>query len=142
MDFQLAVCGENFRRVPAEFERARERLGERIIQWGRVEDWGDYVRLLWEADIVVSTALHDFFGAAVVEAIYCACRPVLPDRLAYPEHFPQEQWPNCLYRGFDGLLERLEEAIKEPYLNLQATVARYDWGVIAEKYDALLAAVK
>jgi glycosyltransferase involved in cell wall biosynthesis len=135
------VCGENFRRVPAEFEWARENLGERIVQWGRVEPWEAYIRLLWEADIVVSTAVHDFFGAAVVEAIACGCRPVLPKRLAYPEHIPREQWSHCLYADFDELLERLEQAIREPNLNLQAAVARYDWDVMANQYDVLLAAV-
>jgi glycosyltransferase involved in cell wall biosynthesis len=141
LDFRVAVCGENFRRVPAEFERAQERLGDRILQWGRVEAWTDYVRLLWDAEVVVSTALHDFFGAAVVEAIYCACRPVLPQGLSYPEHIPKERWPDCLYTDFDELLERLEEAIRDPALNLQMAVARYDWGMMAKKYDALLAAV-
>lgn len=138
ISFQAAVCGENFRRVPAEFNRARKRLDERIVQWGRVDRFDDYARLLWAADIVVSTAIHDFFGAAVVEAIYCGCRPVLPQRLAYPEQIPQEQWASCLYEGFDGLLAQLRQAIIQPKLDLQAAVARYDWGTMASRYDAML----
>jgi len=138
ISFQAAVCGENFRRVPAEFNQARKRLGERIVQWGRVDRFDDYARLLWAADIVVSTAIHDFFGAAVVEAIYCGCRPVLPQRLAYPEQIPQEQWINCLYENFDELLAQLRQAIIQPKLDLQAAVARYDWGTMASRYDAML----
>ena len=139
--FRAAVCGENFRRVPSEFDRARERLGDRIVVWGRVEPFEAYAKLLWAADIVVSTAVHDFFGAAVVEAIYCGCRPVLPNRLAYPEHIPQEQWPHCLYEDYDGLLKRLRQAIAHPGLSLQTAVARYDWGRMAAEYDDLMEAV-
>ena len=73
-----------------------------------------------------------------MEAIYCGCRPVLPQRLAYPEQIPQEQWANCLYEGFDGLLAQLRQAIVQPKLDLQAAVARYDWGTMAGRYDAML----
>jgi len=142
LDFQVAVCGESFRRAPAEFEQARERLAGRIIQWGRVDDFEEYARLLWKADIVVSTAQHDFFGAAMVEAIYCGCRPALPNRLAYPEHIPPEQWAHCLYQGFDGLLDLLRRAIARPSLDLQAAVARYDWEKMGPCYDATLEAVE
>jgi glycosyltransferase involved in cell wall biosynthesis len=141
VDFRVAVCGESFRRVPSEFDHARERLGERVIQWGRIEPVEVYAQLLWTSDIVASTAIHDFFGAAVVEAIYCGCRPVLPRRLAYPEHIPQEQWAACLYDGFDQLVERLRGAILQPQLNLQPAVERYDWECMISQYDAAMAAL-
>jgi len=37
---------------------------------------------------VLSTARHEFFGIAVVEALLAGCLPWLPDRLSYPELLP------------------------------------------------------
>jgi len=140
IDFRLVVCGENFRRVPAEFDRARAQLSDRIMQWGRVKA-AQYGRWLWAADIVVSTAWHDYFGAAVVEAIYCGCRPVLPQRLAYLEHIPPTLWPETLYTGPDQFLTLLKRAIDQPKLDLQSAVKRYDWQTMAPIYDQKLGAI-
>ena len=38
---------------------------------------------------MLSTARHEFFGMAVVEAMQCGCLPWLPDRLSYPELLPE-----------------------------------------------------
>ena len=78
LDFGLILLGESFRNQPAEFLEARQRHPERIVHFGYAEEAETYRRLLWKADIVVSTAIHEFFGTAVVVACYCGCFPVLP----------------------------------------------------------------
>jgi hypothetical protein len=101
--------------------------------------------LLWQADIVVSTALHEFFGAAVVEACYCGCFPVLPNRLSYPELIPETHHKDCLYDNYEGLLKRLHQAIfhveEKRQFSLQAEMARFDWRRMAPCYDRLLGRV-
>jgi glycosyltransferase involved in cell wall biosynthesis len=138
--FRVALAGENFRVQPAEFGEARERLGDRLVHFGYAESEADYARLLWEADVVVSTAIHEFFGVSVVEAIYCGARPVLPKRLSYPELIPPAHHARCLYEDFDGLLARLRAALAspEPCPELCAAVARFDWSVMGPVYDDLL----
>jgi glycosyltransferase involved in cell wall biosynthesis len=141
--FQVILAGDSVRLTAYEFEAARERLGTRVIHYG----WADaatYVRLLWQADVVVSTALHEFFGISMVEAIYCGCLPLLPRRLAYPEVIPEGHHGVCLYDGFDDLLERLRWALTRPdearqaALGLPEAVARFDWASVAPQYDAAL----
>ena len=141
-DFGLILLGESFRNLPAEFVEARERLPERIAHFGYAEDGATYARLLWQADVVVSTAVHEFFGAAVVEACYCGCLPVLPRRLTYPELIPAEYQERCLYEDFEGLVGRLRGAmsrIEETRgISLREEMGRYDWGEMALLYDDLI----
>ena len=145
LDFGLVLLGETFRNRPDEFLEARERLGQRIIHFGYAEDTATYGRLLWQADIVVSTAIHEFFGAAVVEACYCGCFPILPRRLSYPELIPREHHAACLYDDFEGLLSRLRWALTHVHearrLSLAPAMAGYDWAVMAPRYDDLLESV-
>ncbi len=140
LDFRVALAGESFRVQPAEFDAARARLGERLAHYGYAERLADYARLLWDADIVLSTAIHEFFGVSIVEAIYCGCLPVLPRRLSYPELIPAELHERCLYDDFDGLLSRLRGALAAPQAPeiLRGWVAQFDWSVQAGAYDALM----
>lgn len=145
IDFRVAVLGEHFVRVPPEFDEAQERLADRIVQFGYAESRAEYARWLWQADVVVSTAIHEFFGAAVVEALYCDCYPLLPDRLTYPQFIPADDRADCLYDTNAGLTERLAwaaahlEAVRAR--SWRDHVARYDWGAMAPVYDDTLARV-
>ncbi|QDV08945.1 Glycosyl transferases group 1 [Planctomycetes bacterium Poly30] len=44
----------------------------------------DYIGHLGQADVVVSTARHEFFGIAFAESMAAGCTPLAPDRLNYP----------------------------------------------------------
>jgi glycosyltransferase involved in cell wall biosynthesis len=142
VEFTLVLLGESFRNKPAEFLEARQRLGERIVHFGFAEDAATYGRLLWQADIVVSTAKHEFFGVSIVEACYCGCLPVLPKALSYPELIPTSVHEMCLYDGFDGLVAILRRAIdrigETRALSLRPHMAQFDWGRMAPHYDRLM----
>lgn len=85
--FRLAVLGESFREAPAVFRKAREKFAAEVVRWGYVASHGEYLKALGECDIAVSTARHEFFGLAALEAAACGCALLLPRRLAYPEIF-------------------------------------------------------
>lgn len=145
IDFEVAVLGETFRRRPQIFEQARQQLGRRLIHFGYVESFEAYVGWLWRADILPVTALHDFFGASVVQAIYCNCHPLLPQRLAYPEHLPGADHADFFYTDFDDLLARLRDLLGRPaerdLRSARSAVAHYDWQIMAGRYDDALAAI-
>lgn len=90
-DFRLSVVGEQFRQSPEAFDQIRQRHQARIVNWGFLPDRAEYDRLLGQADVVVSTALHDFQGLSVLEAMASGCVALAPDRLAYPEYVPANQ---------------------------------------------------
>lgn len=144
-DFRLILAGKAFREQPEEFEQAFERYAERILHYGYAEDFSEYSRLLHRADIVVSTALHEFFGVAIMEAIYCGCHPLLPNRLSYPElvpdthHRPLLHAP-ILYEDEDQLFEVLRAILNGEQRTLPPPTLRkipqpYDWSTHVENYD-------
>jgi len=140
--FRVAILGERFVSVPPEFEDAQRGLADHIVQFGYVEHFDDYARWLWRADIVVSTAIQESFGASVVEAMYCDCLPLLPDRLAYPQFIPADRRDLCLYRTEQELVDRLAwmaghlETVRA--ITLRDEASRYDWSHMAPRYDSRL----
>ena len=139
VDFELAVLGENFSRQPEVFLEAEKLLAKHIVQFGYVDSFADYAEWLWRADIVPVTSNQDFFGASVVEALYCGCFPLLPKRLAYPYIIPAGYYPQCFYDDFDDLVDRLKAAItnieQTRQFSLRDVVTQYDWQIQGTLYD-------
>ncbi len=142
-DFMVAVVGERFVSAPDSFDRLPDILGDRLVVFGFLPD-DEYTDLLRRADIVVSTARHEFFGIAVVEAMAAGAFPILPARLVYPDRIPEARHGTCLYEGRDDLVEKVQWAIdhgKEAAAiatELAKTVQQYDWSVVAPLYDETL----
>lgn len=143
--FEVAVLGESFAETPAIFQQARQRLGKRIVHFGYARDFAEYAGWLWQADILPVTSVHDFFGISVVEAMYCQVWPLLPRRLAYPEHLPCAWHDRHLYDGADELVERLRGLLAHPELlgegNFRSWVEGYDWHWQKGRYDDLFQSV-
>ncbi|MCB1844465.1 MAG: DUF3524 domain-containing protein [Halioglobus sp.] len=89
LQYQLALTGPRFRSMPDVFERIQSRFAHRLVHFGYIPCREAYLSLLRGAQIVLSTALHEFQGLAVMEAVTAGCVPVVPDRLAYRELYPE-----------------------------------------------------
>jgi glycosyltransferase involved in cell wall biosynthesis len=140
VDFRLIVLGQSFSRQPPVFDQARTRLQGKILHFGYAGRRDDYARLLCRGDIVVSTARHEFFGMAVLEAVRCGCVPVVPDRLAYRELFPEK------YRYKDETFMRILNKRLRDAQPLTSRVSRmltekYSWPRQAPAYAAWLTSV-
>lgn len=143
IDFRLAILGETFRKWPPVFEEARRRLADRIVQFGYLPHREGYEDHVCKADVVVSTAIHELFGLAMVEAIAAGCFPLLPNRLCYPEMIPSVWHDTFLYDDDRQLRIKLAALLKGggPW-DLAARLAdhmqRYDWSNQARVYDDAL----
>jgi glycosyltransferase involved in cell wall biosynthesis len=141
VDFRLIVLGQSFRHQPPIFQEAASRLAHRLLHFGFAPSRADYLRCLKMGDLVVSTARHEFFGLAVIEAVRAGCRPLLPDRLSYPELFPAE----FLYKD-DSIYERLKgEVLTFKPLDAAQTLALtdpYSWPSLAPRYEQWLTELK
>jgi len=139
LDFELSVLGESFKEVPAVFRTARKRLDARIRAWGYRESIEDYREELDRADLVVSTALHEFQGLSVLEAASRGARPLLPAELVYPEIWP----PDFLYpRGEfkEALRKRILAWPEQSPIDARAISLAYSWEAFGESWSAVFQA--
>ncbi|XP_058122058.1 glycosyltransferase-like domain-containing protein 1-like [Anopheles ziemanni] len=90
VDFHVSILGERFETVPKCFENIQQLLPGKVIHFGPLPKV-DYYRTLAEGDVVLSTALHEFYGVAMLEAVHCGCVPLAPNRLVYPELYPKDK---------------------------------------------------
>ncbi len=131
--FGLIVLGESFRSQPPVFAQAAERLARHIIHFGYAEDRQEYCRLLCQGDIVVSTANHEFYGMAVLEALRTGCRPLVPNRLSYRELFA----PEFCYEDA-AFAQELRAALELGRLGLQEAhtlTNKFSWPELASCYQ-------
>jgi len=143
VDFDLLLLGESFSKQPAVFERAKKRLSTKIKQYGYAPSFKQYAQYLWQADILPVTANQDFFGGSVVQAMYCNTYPILPKRLAYPEHIPKQFQQYHYYSTEKQLHKLLGYCVKNVAeirkTKVQKYVQHYDWAYMAPIYDKYLA---
>jgi glycosyltransferase involved in cell wall biosynthesis len=144
VEFELILLGQAFRLAPPIFDFARNRLASRIRHWGYVPDRKSYLKMLRQADFVVSTAIQENFGIAMVEAMLEGCLPVAPNRLSYPEIIPTFLHGKCLYKSGmlkERLVELFEESARNPDREIIADATKQRFGSVALKplYDKALA---
>ena len=144
LDFNLAIMGENFGKIPAPFKKAEKKFKDRILQFGYVPVRKEYEKWLKQGTIVISTAMQENFGMSVIEAIMMGCIPLLPDRLSYPEILPEEFQEYFLYKNRHDLIEKLYLFISDykRYEKIQSRLARkmtsFLWKNVARGYDNVL----
>jgi glycosyltransferase involved in cell wall biosynthesis len=137
--FRIHVLGQSFRQVPACFKQAKRDFAKELGAWGyqpRVQ----YLAILQSADIVVSTALHDFQGLSMLEAIQQGCVPIAPDRVAYPEYIPRQNLysvdPDETVEAthlFQKLIDIIDNNATE-----RPDIARFSIACLSPQYESLI----
>ncbi|TGG95694.1 DUF3524 domain-containing protein [Natronospirillum operosum] len=134
-DFRLAVAGQTFRQQPEVFAQAQLQLAHRIEAWGH-QPRADYEALLQRSAIVVSTALHEFQGLAMLEAVQAGSIPLVPDRLCYPEFYG----PQYRYQGsVEALVQQLGNWLENPDQRPPApSIEHWEWPAMLAQYTHAL----
>lgn len=147
LKFDLILAGDTQHEKPEEFEKAWKRYGRQITHFGYVENKESYSKLLHRGDIVVSTATYEFFCVAIMEAIYCGCHPLVPNRLHYPELIPESLHKPLLhapvlYDTEDDLFHYLKDLLTGeskplPKASLKNINKHLDWSKKIDEYDEM-----
>ncbi len=138
--FKLIVLGQRASKYPAIFDEAMVKLEKHIIHWGFVEDRNEYEKLMSQGHLLPVTSNQDFFGISIMEAILQGLRPILPNRLVYPEHLDPGIYPELYYEedsDFEGaILNGIEEVLKgETNQEILNDCEKYRWGNQIKFYD-------
>lgn len=138
--FTVAVAGEPGQNPDPNLLALPAQLGDRVVHFGYA-DWPTYVRLLASSDVVVSTSRHEFFGVAMVEAMYAGCIPLAPRRFNYPALIP-EDWHNvCLFETEsegEQKLARLLTGPLPPREPFRRAAERFCWEEVIDEWDEAL----
>jgi len=111
-NFRIALLGENYQVEPKEFNAAKMRFGDRIVQYGFIETKEKYIDWLKRGSIVISTAAQENFGISIVEAIRFGCLPLVPNRLSYPEIIPKTFHKDFIYSDLNNLTTKLAHLVE------------------------------
>ena len=146
LNFSLAIIGENFSNSPTIFDSAKKDFKNQIIKWGYLNSRKNYAEWLCKSDILPVTSNQEFFGASVMEAIYCNTWPILPKRLTYPELIPRDLHNTHLYQSEKELINKLTWALENLSSirknKLKFISKRFDWKNISPIFDKTLTEVK
>ncbi len=141
---EVYILGHRFRRWPAAFEQLQDNRPRCVTHMGTLADRQAYEDCLSHADVVLSTAIHEFQGLAVLEATALGCVPLVPDRLAYPEWVPDHlRYPSNPQHP-DVEAERIVQTLKhwiESGLPDAPDTTPYAWNQLSTVYDKLLSDV-
>ncbi len=147
VQFRLSVIGQSFRDQPEIFALAKRDFRGYIDHWGYQVNRSDYQAVLGQADVIVSTANHEFFGIGVLEAVAAGAHPVVPKRLAYPEILGLGKTKAAEQFFYDGTVENLAKTLQNLARQIQTEglwpnrlspkllTDRFRWQNLAKTYD-------
>lgn len=131
-DFKVSILGQHSQSVPDCFNGLKAELGTKLANFGFLSK-DEYFKTLLSADVVISTAGHEFFGVSMLEATFCGCVPVAPNKLVYPEIYPTDN----LYNTSNQLIKILYNWCRNRH-HFEAERERFFQRFDFEKYSARL----
>lgn len=142
--FNVVLLGERYGRAPTVFKQASHILGGRLLGNSFEPSRQAYFQWLARGTLVISTAVQENFGIAVIEAMRHGCLPLLPHRLSYPEILPQEFHQDFLYTSQIDLEEKLARLIQSfqdhesTSARLAAAMGHHAWTEVIGAWDRVL----
>jgi hypothetical protein len=111
--FNGRLCDEKQPWLFNELQKQVSKRVDRDVQFLKTQELNlskeEYYSLLGKSKAVVSYALQENFGFGVAEAVYLGCTPVLPNRLVYPELYPDTK----LFDRFDESVDMVINALND-----------------------------
>jgi len=144
LTFEINIVGEQFRRVPREFDQIQAGFSKELCAFGYIPDEDEYYKLLSQSDIVLSTSIHEFQGVSVMEAVAAGCIPLVPNRLSYREYIDNVYCYNSdmespkkeAISAVNTLLDILDPQINRP--SISGILQQYSWCELIGQYRSVI----
>ncbi len=130
--FELYLAGQDFRTIPDAFIALKKDYSSCLRQFGKIESFAEYRRVVEHCDVVISTAIHEFQGLAILEAVAAGCTPFAPNRLVYPEYVPGA----FLYENVSQLTKQIRRLDLQKRNSID--VEKYRWSLLKPQYEMWL----
>ncbi|QEN04665.1 DUF3524 domain-containing protein [Thiospirochaeta perfilievii] len=132
VDFRLIMMGIEFKNSPDVFKKIKTEFSNSILCWGQ-QSKEEYLNWLKKGEVIISTAIHEFQGLAVMEGVQHGAIPVVPNRLSYPSWFDKEYlYENSAGELAKGIIKQFTEKSDLPNLD------SLTWRILEENYIELL----
>lgn len=138
LPIRFVIAGLSFRSKPDALQSIESGQYGCVSHIGTFANKHDYYEALSNCHVVLSTALHEFQGLAMLEGAAYGCIPLAPNRLAYPEWIsPTYLYPNsqCESEQTAAILQCLENWIKHG-LPDKINVEPYYWDTLSKDYES------
>lgn len=127
LNVRFTICGMSFRNTPKAFAKLASTSFDNVSHMGTFKDRSEYLNQLAKHHVVLSTAIHEFQGLALLEGAAHGCVPLAPDRLAYPEWIGKDYlYQSDPVNEAHAICEKLE-VWQEKGLPPKIDVCHYDW---------------
>jgi glycosyltransferase involved in cell wall biosynthesis len=135
-NIKFHILGQQFRQQPAAMKTIAKIHQAICLTLGYVTSRASYLNKLQSADIVLSTAHHDFQGIAMLEAVACGCRPIAPNRLVYPELYPKGNLYDSTPENPQSEAKAIYQLIKN-HQALKSVQIDWHWSHLQIQYNQL-----
>ena len=129
MQFELLMLGKGREKFLDRNPKILDSLKNHIVIDDHIEDKEEYFAKIKSSHLLPVFSKHDFFGVSVVEAIAAGVHPLLPNRLAYPEHISPQNFPGCYYNSESELLQKTKDLFHTNKFSSSTSenMSKYDW---------------
>ena len=144
--FNINFLGQHHKSTTPAIEKFKNQYAAHILNYGYVHNYVKYIQILKSSHILPVTAIHDFFGISVMEAVACHVTPVLPKEMVYRDHY-SELGDYCFYNDFDALVEQTQyhiELIRQNTTRKMKDIDlnKYDVKNVVSNYDDYFERIK
>lgn len=141
--FKLIILGKKNHTHPHVFDEAQKVFHNDIIHYGPAESNEEYWSYMRKADIALTTSYQDFFGVSVIEGIWSGAIPILPKRLAYPEHIPDGLHYPYFFHSLNQAVDLIQKHAndfdpdkqKQDHEKMINKIGHYQWDRLISTYD-------
>tara|TARA_R110002072_G_scaffold64203_2_gene159292 strand:- start:137772 stop:138890 length:1119 start_codon:yes stop_codon:yes gene_type:complete len=139
---KVCLAGQRTSRVPECFYQFIKKFPDKVKS-SEILSRSEYEKALDWAHFSPNTSTQDFFGISLMESMSRGVIPLLPSRLAFPEHFQGTELAELLFFNDEKLIDEVFnhiqlEDLSKVSMECSNIANRYEWNNLRPLYKKTL----